>query len=114
MVSGDRLMVRRALNNLLSNAIRHTHSGGRININIASRDGAVNLSVSNTGETIAPDHLPSLFDRFYRVDASRQRQSDGAGLGLAITRSIMRAHGGDATVKSHEGVTTFWLRFGNG
>jgi two-component system heavy metal sensor histidine kinase CusS len=114
MVSGDRLMVRRALNNLLSNAIRHTEWGGRITVSIQSTDGTVDLSVSNTGETIAPDHLPSLFDRFYRVDASRQRQSDGAGLGLAITRSIMRAHGGDAAVNSHEGVTTFWLRFGSG
>lgn len=111
-VSGDRLMIRRALNNLLSNAIRHTDCGGRIIVHVQSTDGTVDLSVSNTGEAVAPEHLPSLFDRFYRVDASRQRQSEGAGLGLAITRSIMRTHGGDAAVNSVDGVTTFWLRFG--
>lgn len=110
-VWGDRLMIRRALNNLLSNAIRHTDRGGRITIEVQSVPGSVDVSVSNTGTTIATEHLSSLFDRFYRVDSSRQRRSDGAGLGLAITRSIMRAHGGDTAVNSEDGVTTFQLRF---
>lgn len=60
-------------------------------------------------ETIAPEHLPRLFDRFYRADSSRQRASDGVGLGLAITRSIFRAHGGDAKVRSAHGLTAFEL-----
>lgn len=113
-VSGDRLMIRRAINNLLSNAIRHTDCGGHITIGVHTALGSVDVSVSNTGTTIAPEHLTSLFDRFYRVDSSRQRQSDGAGLGLAITRSIMRAHGGDAVVNSEDGITTFRLRFAKG
>lgn len=111
MVSGDRLMLRRAINNLLSNAIRYTSAGGRIAVRIAEADGsALKLSVENTGETIPSEHLSRLFDRFYRVDSSRQRFSEGAGLGLAITRSIVRAHGGDAFVRSEQGVTTFELQ----
>lgn len=111
LISGDRLMIRRALNNVLSNAIRHTETGGRINVEVRSTQGTVDLSVENTGETVPKEHLHRLFDRFYRVDASRQRHSEGAGLGLAITRSITRAHGGDATVTSKNGMTTIWLRF---
>lgn len=111
-VSGDRLMLRRAISNLLSNAIRHTPRSGRIVIAIAMPEGdvsVVKLSVSNSGSAIAPEHLPRLFDRFYRVDASRERYSEGAGLGLAITLSILRAHGGEARVRSVAGTTTFEL-----
>lgn len=71
----------------------------------------IELQVENVGEGIAAEHLPRLFERFYRVDFARQRQSDGAGLGLAITRSIVRAHGGEATVSSTSGLTTFGLKF---
>lgn len=109
-VSGDRLMLRRAIGNLLSNAIRHTPVGGRVDVGIdgASPEG-VTLTVENTGDDIPAEHLPRLFDRFYRVAPSRQRSCEGAGLGLAITRSIARAHGGDAGVRSRDGVTTFEL-----
>lgn len=110
-VFGDRLMLRRALSNLLSNAVRHTPEGGRIAVRVDDSDGsAIVLSVENSGETIAPEHLPRLFDRFYRVHASRQHFGEGAGLGLAITRSIARAHGGEALVRSDDGLTTFELR----
>lgn len=109
-VSGDKLMLRRAMGNLLSNAIRHTPRGGRIGIHIAERgDAMATLSISNTGPTIPAEHLSRLFDRFYRADPSRHRDSEGAGLGLAITRSIMRAHGGDASARSADGVTVFEL-----
>lgn len=111
IVPGDRLMLRRALSNLLSNAIRHTPAGGRIDV--GARDvnpSLVALTVENTGDDIAAEHLPRLFDRFYRVAPSRQRSGEGAGLGLAITRSIARAHGGDAVVRSSGGVTAFELR----
>lgn len=111
IVSGDRLMLRRALSNLLSNAIRHTPAGGRIDV--GARDlnpSLVSLTVENTGDDIAAEHLPRLFDRFYRVAPSRQRSGEGAGLGLAITRSIARAHGGDALVRSADGITSFELR----
>jgi two-component system heavy metal sensor histidine kinase CusS len=111
LVSGDKLMLRRAISNLLSNAIRHTPPAGRIAVQISEADdSAVTLSVENTGETIAPEHLPRLFDRFYRVHSSRQRFAEGAGLGLAITRSIVRAHGGEVSVTSEDGVTRFGLR----
>ena len=104
-------MLRRAVNNLLSNAMRHTPEGGRIAVSVHDSDGsAIVLSVANTGETIAPEHLPRLFDRFYRADPSRQRFGEGAGLGLAITRSIAHAHGGDVSVRSEAGVTSFELR----
>lgn len=109
-VSGDRLMLRRAISNLLSNALRYTPAGGRIAVHIDSTgDSFVKLSVENTGTAIPAEHLPRLFDRFYRVDGSRQRFSEGVGLGLAITRSIMRAHGGDAFVRSDQTSTVFEL-----
>jgi two-component system heavy metal sensor histidine kinase CusS len=109
-VSGDRLMLRRAISNLLSNAIRYTPRGGRIAVTVDGSDAVfVKLSVSNSGEPIPPGHLPRLFDRFYRVDASRERFSEGAGLGLAITRSILRAHGGEVQAHSEAGRTVFEL-----
>jgi two-component system heavy metal sensor histidine kinase CusS len=110
-VSGDRLMLRRAINNLLSNAVRHTSEGGQIAVRVDDSGGSsVVLTVENTGETIAPEHLPRLFDRFYRVDSSRRHFGEGAGLGLAMTRSIAHAHGGEVLARSEEGVTTFELR----
>ncbi|OAI06998.1 two-component sensor histidine kinase [Methylomonas methanica] len=110
-IFGDRLMLRRAVNNLLSNALRHTPKGERIKIRVDDSDvSIVVLSVQNTGETITPAHLPRLFDRFYRVHASRQRFGEGAGLGLAITRSIAHAHGGEALAHSEGGITTFEIR----
>lgn len=113
-VSGDRLMLRRAISNLLSNAFRHTPKGGSLKVRIAKeRDGDTTFAVENTGDTIAAEHLPRLFDRFYRADPSRRRDAEGAGLGLAITRSIMRAHGGDATAQSERGITVFTLKFPN-
>ncbi|WP_263772128.1 heavy metal sensor histidine kinase [Propionivibrio soli] len=112
IIRGDSLMVRRAVSNLLSNAIRHAPAGGHVTIRIASTDSSfASLSVENSGPTIPPEHLPRLFDRFYRADPSRHRLSDGAGLGLAITRSIARAHGGSVSVRSENGITVFELRF---
>jgi two-component system heavy metal sensor histidine kinase CusS len=94
-VSGDRLMLRRAFGNLLSNALRHTPDGGEITIGIApAEDGDVRVAVDNPGPAIPPEHLTRIFDRFHRVDASRQRSGENSGLGLAITRSIVVAHGG--------------------
>ena len=108
LVAGDRLMLRRALSNLLSNALRHTPRGGRVRVDIDAADATrLELSVENTGETIPAEHLARLFDRFYRVDASRQALGEGTGLGLAITRSIVHAHGGTVGVSSCGGTTRF-------
>ncbi|HSG23880.1 MAG TPA: heavy metal sensor histidine kinase [Azonexus sp.] len=109
-VSGDRLMLRRAISNLLSNALRHTPRGGMVTVRMAAQEnGLVQLAVENTGLSIPAEHLPRLFDRFYRADSARQRTTEGSGLGLAITRSILSAHGGDITASSAEGITRFTL-----
>lgn len=108
-VFGDRLMLRRALSNLLSNAIRHTAPGGSVRIALSAAEDKTSIVVENQGETIPPEHLDRLFDRFYRADPSRHRGSDGAGLGLglAITKSIVAAHGGSITACSEQGLTRF-------
>lgn len=111
-IAGDRLMLRRAIGNLLSNAVRHTPKLGRISIELKETPrGETVVSVENTGETIAPEHLPRLFDRFYRADASRQHYGEGSGLGLAITRSIVQAHDGEVSVMSESGLSRFSIRF---
>jgi two-component system heavy metal sensor histidine kinase CusS len=110
VVTGDRLMLRRAISNLLSNALRHTPVGGMVTVWIGAHgDSAVQLSVENTGPCIPVEHLPRLFDRFYRADSARHRTTEGSGLGLAITRSILSAHGGEIAVSSENGVTRFTL-----
>jgi two-component system heavy metal sensor histidine kinase CusS len=107
-VPGDRLMLQRALGNLLSNAIWHTVTGGTVRVELGTAlDGTVGIAVENTGADIPPEAIPKLFDRFYRVDPSRQRDGNGAGLGLAIVKSIVDAHGGNIDVVSAAGRTRF-------
>lgn len=109
-VLGDRLMLRRAISNLLSNAFSYTPAGGSVTIRIGKQeDGSVSLSVENTGPGIPAEHLPRLFNRFYRVDSTHHRNTEGSGLGLAITCSILNAHDGDITVSSADGITRFSL-----
>ncbi|MEE4181032.1 heavy metal sensor histidine kinase [Pseudomonas viridiflava] len=109
---GDRLMIQRAISNLLSNAIRHGASGTAITIRIVTHAEDITLAVRNAGEGIDAEHLPRLFDRFYRVHVSRARQQGGTGLGLAIVRSIMSLHEGQVKAESEPGrFTTFSLIF---
>lgn len=111
-VEGDRLMFRRAVSNLLSNALRYTPEAGDITIRITSTAQTTTVAVENTGTDIDAKILPRLFDRFYRADASRAHpDSDGSGLGLAITRAIAEAHGGSVTATSGDGRTCFTLMF---
>ena len=110
-MQGDRAMLRRAFGNLLANAIRYGHAGTTIAVRLQSGGDVVAVSIENHGDTIDPQQLPKLFDRFYRADTSRHRSSEGAGLGLAITQSIIRAHHGTIAVESAEGRTTFRIRF---
>jgi len=106
MATGDQLMLRRALGNLLANAINHTLPGEAVRVVLStSKNGEVSIVVENPGAEIPPEHLPKLFDRFYRVDPSRQES--GTGLGLAIVKSIIDAHGGKITVTSAKGRTRF-------
>lgn len=104
---GDRLMLRRVINNLLSNAIRHTPEEGQIRVDLGQSPAGVFVSVFNSGPPIPEDLLPKLFERFYRADVSRHRCSDGAGLGLAISRSIVAAHGGDIHARTRSDGNTF-------
>ncbi len=109
-VNADRLMLRRALGNLLSNAVRHSTVGTTLRVNIDTSPDAISIAMQNTGDTIPQEYLERVFDRFFRVDPSRQRSSEGTGLGLAITKSIVLAHGGTISVASNDGVTTFMMR----
>ncbi|MFK3741335.1 heavy metal sensor histidine kinase [Massilia sp. TN1-12] len=98
----DPQLFRRALSNLLSNALRYTPPGGTVRLSAVCAGDRVTISVSDNGAGIAPEHLPFLFDRFYRVDAARST-TDSTGLGLAVVRSIALLHGGAAGVESTVG-----------
>jgi two-component system heavy metal sensor histidine kinase CusS len=103
-ILADPLLLRRALSNLLSNALKYTEPGGRITLSAAeAADGVATLSVTDTGIGIAAEHLPKLGDRFYRVDPSRANSPEGAGLGLAIVKSIIALHGGRLLIDSAPG-----------
>jgi len=105
-VSGDQLMLRRALGNLLSNAISHSPRTDTVRVILGRlENGETRIVVENGGNEIPAEHLPRLFDRFYRVD--RSRPEGGTGLGLAIVKTIVAAHGGTITVESSNGRTGF-------
>jgi signal transduction histidine kinase len=88
------------LNNLLSNALRHTPPGGRVTVSAAQQDGQITFTVTDTGNGIAAEHLPYIFDRFYRADTSRSREGGGSGIGLTIARALVAAQGGEIVVTS--------------
>ena len=110
---GDRLMIRRALNNLISNAIRHTAPDNTVTVHLNSKNNKTTITVQNPGTPLPTEHLNKIFDRFYRVDPSRQRSSEGAGLGLAIVKSIIEAHRGEITATSNETKTQFIIKLPN-
>ncbi len=105
---GDEGMLRRALSNLLSNALRHTQAGGEIRVRLLSAGEVVRVQVENPGPPIAAEHRERLFDRFWRLDPAR-REGGQAGLGLAITRSILVAHQGSVRCESSAGINRFVL-----
>jgi len=102
-VNVDPERIAQVLRNLVSNAIAHTPAGGAVTLAVHADDREVTVTVSDTGVGIAPEHLAHVFDRFYRVDPSRTRQTGGAGLGLAIVRQLVLAHGGSVSVESTPG-----------
>ena len=102
-LDGDRERLGQVLTNLLDNAIRHTSETGEIVVSVSHGPGIASVCVSDDGVGIAPEHLPHLFERFYRVDRARSRTSGGTGLGLAIALMIAQAHGGGLRVESTPG-----------
>ncbi|WP_050670437.1 sensor histidine kinase [Luteipulveratus halotolerans] len=99
-VRGDHHRLQQVLTNLLDNAERHTRDGGHISITTYVRNRALVIEVTDDGDGISEEHLSHVFERFYRTDTARDRDHGGAGIGLAICRSVMRAHGGSITAHS--------------
>ncbi len=106
-IAVDSALLRRALGNLVANALYHTPEGGRITVDIRPQpDHMMAIAVSDTGHGIPPEDLPHVLERFYRADAARPRRGQGAGLGLAIVQSIVHLHGGTISVRSEIGQGT--------
>ncbi len=113
----DRSRVRQLLLNLIENAVKYTPRGGNVSVQLAASDGEVRVTVADSGIGIAPGDLPHVFDRFWRADSARTRTGErpGAGLGLAISKWIVEAHGGAIEVQSRPGRgTTFTVMFPRG
>ncbi|XYI41926.1 Sensor protein [Cupriavidus necator] len=115
MVQADQTLLRRAVTNLLDNALRHAPAGSTVRLDVerapAPVSGTACIRVTNAGPAIPPETLPHIFGRFYRADPSRRNSAASTGLGLAIVDTIMRLHGGSVTVRSVEGETMFSLQF---
>lgn len=108
VVEGDAGRLAQVCRNLLENAVRHTPDGGRVQVRLRLEDDVVALEVADSGAGIAAEHLPFIFERFYRADASRNRATGGAGLGLSIVRQLIEAHGGSVSASnSREGGALF-------
>lgn len=97
---GDQDRLIRLFLNLLDNAVKHTPAGGDVTAEVTARPGSVEVAIKDTGPGIPPEHLPHIFERFYRVDKARSRSEGGVGLGLAIAKHIAQLHGGDIRVAS--------------
>jgi heavy metal sensor kinase len=112
VVSADPDRISQVLNNLIDNAIRHSPAGSVVTVGVKAKEDGIECSVSDSGTGIPAKHLPFIFDRFYRIETSRDRVSGGTGLGLAIARALVTAHGGYISAQSVEGEGTtisFWL-----
>ena len=99
-VDADREAMHQIFSNLIENGLKYAASGGKIVLGARASDGGVEFSVRDLGPGISSEHLPRLFERFYRVDKARSRESGGTGLGLAIAKHIVLAHGGTIRAES--------------
>jgi signal transduction histidine kinase len=105
-VKCDAGAIRRAIRVLLSNAVKYSEDEKRVKVKLAESHGLVSISVTDRGIGIPPEHLPRIFDRFYRVDDSRSKKTGSSGLGLAIAKEIITAHGGEIQASSGTGSGT--------
>ena len=105
-IRGDRERIEQVLINMISNAIKYTHDGGRIELSATYGDGFVSASVQDNGIGIPKEDVPHVFERFYRVDKARSRESGGTGLGLSIAQEIVARHDGRLSLKSRQGKGT--------
>ena len=108
-VMGDPDKLFQVLRNLVHNALRYSPEGGAVTVLCETRAPGVVVTLTNDGEGISPDDLPLVFERFYRADKSRSRDSGGAGIGLAIVKELVEAHGGQVGASSVPGDTRFWF-----
>ena len=110
MLRAERDAIGQVVTNLLQNAVRYTNEGGEVVVSLRADAGWVRCTIENTGTAIPPEELPYIWERLYRVDRSRARASGGAGIGLAIVRQIVQAHGGEVGASSADGRTRIWFR----
>jgi signal transduction histidine kinase len=106
IVRADPDRLEQVVQNLAANALRHSTTGGRIDLVASAGEGAILIDVRDTGSGIAPEHLPFIFDRFYKTEAARSDEAAGSGLGLSIVKAIVELHGGTVTATSTPGVET--------
>ena len=106
VIKGDRARIEQVLMNIITNALKYTPDGGTIDINGRASDGSVRIRIDDTGIGIPKEDLTRVFDRFYRVDRARARESGGTGLGLSIAMEIVAMHGGDISIDSQPGKGT--------
>ena len=103
IVMADRRALEQVLSNLVDNAVKYCSEGASIRVRAAIQSGSLHVTVQDSGPGIAAEHLPRLFERFYRVDAGRSRELGGTGLGLAIVKHLVEAMGGSVEVESAVG-----------
>jgi two-component system sensor histidine kinase BaeS len=110
-VNGDRVALERVMFNLVENAVRYSPTGENVTVRVSKAPPWIEIQIIDTGGGIAPEHLPHLFERFYRVDKARSRTHGGSGLGLSIVKALVEAHGGSVSVSSEVGHgSTFTVR----
>ena len=111
MLRGDKALLGKVVNNLVSNAIHYSPEGSDIFVTAHSRSGMIQFSIENTGVHLPEDDIPKLFDAFYRVERSRSRQTGGSGLGLYIVKMILEQHGADYQIRNTEQGVCFNIEF---
>mgnify|MGYP003367194428 FL=1 len=110
-VQGDGQLLARVFDNLISNALKYGYHNTDLKIEVSGDEKYATVKVINHGDTIAPEDIPLLFNKFYRTDSSRNSKTGGTGLGLAITKNIVDLHHGDISVTSDDQITTFIVKF---